>query len=206
MAQTTLDRAQSLKMQVIDKIQRLLNEFATGQLNRDQFNVLYERYSAQLALAQQVLESGNMTLMTNAKDTQSTLALRQEYMGKALGMVIYQNKTGVSIETLGDFDVSAFVISPVLNDFSLLMEAHKTIEPRVEKLEDKRWLLFTGGRYTTVVTLFRNEPSPNQRREIERLHSDFETANEALLEKGTLDSRKMAYPFIVFVQKKLKKA
>ena len=147
-----------------------------------------------------------MELMAKHKDTQSTIGLRQTLMGKAIGMTIYQNRTGVSIETLGDFEVSPFVISPVLSDFSRLMEQDKAIEPRVEKVEDKRWLLFTGAHYTTVVTLFYNEPSPLQTREIERLHRDFETANNLMLEKGRVDSKKLAYPFVVFIQQKLKKA
>jgi hypothetical protein len=204
MAFSTIEKAQAFKMQVIGKIQALLNEFAAGQLNHDQFNALYERYSGQLALAQQALESGNIGLMNGQKDMNTTVGLRQEYMGKAVGMVIYQNRTGVSIETLGNFDVSAYVISPVLNDFSLMMESGRVIVPRVEKLAGKRWLLFNGGAYTTVVTLFHNEPSRSQMREIERLHHDFEVANKGLLERGSLDARQMAYPFIVFVQQKLR--
>ncbi len=204
MALNSMDKAQSFKMQVIDKIQSLLHEFAAGDLNREQFNALYERYSGQLALAQQVLESGNADMLGQNKDKNTTIALRQEHMGKALGMSIYQNRTGVSIETLGEIEVSPFVISPVLNDFSRLMEAGKPIEQRVEMLAEKSWLLFTGGSYSTVVTLFRNEPSPLQMREIERLHHDFEVANKQYLEKGNLDSKKLAYPFMVFIQQKLK--
>lgn len=206
MALNSTDKAQTFKMQVIDKIQSLLHEFAAGDLNREQFNALYERYSGQLALAQQVLESGNADLMGQNADKSTTIALRQEHMGKAIGMTIYQNRTGVSIETLGDFEASPFVIAPVLNDFTRLMEAGKPIEQRVEMLAEKSWLLFTGGAYTTVVTLFHNEPSPLQMREIERLHRDFETANKQHLQTGALDSKKLAYPFMVFVQKKLKRA
>ncbi len=206
MTLNSIEKAQSFKIQVIDKIQKLLNEYATGQLNREQFNVLYERYSGQLALAQQALESGDTLLTAKNGDNKSTIALKQEYMGKAMGMIIYRNKTGVSIETLGDIEVSAFVISPILNEFSMLMETGKAIEPRIVKLEEKRWLLFSGGSYTTVVTLFHNEPSQQQTREIERLHHDFEVANKAMLEKGKLDSEKLAYPFMVFIQQKLKKA
>jgi len=203
-----LDRAQAFKAQVEDKIQALLKEFADGRLNREQFNALYERYSGQLAVAQQAIASGSPAALSQTRDGgQSTIAIRQEHMGKAVGLVIYQNRTGVSIETLGDFDVSAFVISPVLNDFTRMMEAQRLIEQRTIQLDDRRWLLFVGGRFTTVVTLFRNEPSPAQVREIMRLHNDFEIANALLLERGGQpDGQKLAYPFIVFVQQKLKNA
>lgn len=206
MSTEAVAKAQAFRMKVIDKIQALLNEFAEGKLNQEQFNVLYERYSGQLAMAQQALESGSAEAIKQVPGGKSTIALKEEYMGKAVGLVIYQNKTGAAIETLGDFEVSAFVISPILNEFTRMMESHEAIPPRVEKLKDKRSLLFTGKGYTTVVTLFHNPPSPLQIQEIERLHQDFETANAALLEKGLPDSKKMAYPFIVFVQQKLKKS
>lgn len=196
-------KAQAFRLQVIEKIQALLNEFAEGKLNQDQFNVLYERYSGQLALAQQALETGEAPALHSAPGDIGTIALKHEHMGKAVGLRIYQNRTGAQVETLGDFEVSAFVISPVLNEFSVLMQQEKPIQPRVEKLADKRWLLFTGRRYTTVVTLFHNQPSLHQMREIERLHNDFEVANSALLAQSRLDAKQLAYPFIVFVQKKL---
>jgi len=206
MSSEAVAKAQAFKLKVIEKIQGLLNEFAEGKLNQEQFNVLYERYSGQLAMAQQALESGNAEAINQVTAGKSTIALKQEYMGKAIGLGIYLNKSGVAIETLGEFDVSAFVISPVLSEFTPLMESGKPIEPRAGKLKDKRWLLFTGKRFTTVATLFHNPPSPLQIDEIERLHQDFETANAALLERGLLDSKKLAYPFIVFIQKKLKQS
>jgi len=205
MSISSQDKAQAFRQQVERKIQGLLEEFSAGKLNREQFNVLYERYSGQLQLAQQALMSGNAAALDRASGESSTIAIKQAHMGKAVGLVIYQNRTGMSIETLGDFDVSAFVISPILNDFSLMMETQRVIEHRVEALDGKRWLLFVGGRFTTVVTLFHNEPSPMQINEIRRLHNDFEIANHGLLEKGQLDSKQMAYPFMVFVQKKLKR-
>lgn len=206
MSTEAVAKAQAFRMKVIEKIQGLLSEFSAGKLNQEQFNVLYERYSGQLAMAQQALESGSAEAINQVTGGKSTIALKQEYMGKAVGLSIYQNKSGAAIETLGDFEVSAFVISPVLNEFTPLMELGKVIEPRVQKVKDKRWLLFTGKSYTTVATLFHNPPSPQQIQEIERLHQDFETANAALLEKGLPDSKKMAYPFMVFVQHKLKKS
>jgi len=65
------------------------------------------------------------------------------------------------------------------------------------------WLLFTSGKHTMVVTLFRHEPSPAQISEIQRLHSDFEVANTLLLAVDVVETEKLAYPFRVFVQRKL---
>ncbi len=201
-------QAQAFKAQVESKIQALLAEFADGKLNREQFNALYERYSGQLAVAQQALATGRSAASGQLQSSgESTVAIKHEHMGKAVGLAIYQNCTGVCIETLGAFDVSAYVVSPVLNDFNHMAEPQRLMAQRVVALPGQRWLLFAGGRYTTVATLFHNEPSPHQVREILRLHTDFEVANATLLEQGGhLDGQRMAYPFLVFVQQKLRRA
>ena len=126
-------------------------------------------------------------------------------MGKAVGMTIYNNRSGTLLETLGDFEVPPDKLAPILNDFSLMMESGKLVEREVRKIGAKQWLLFAAGRFTTVVTLFHNEPSEQQSREIERLHHDFELANRWFLRSGETDKTKLAYPFMTFVQKKIKK-
>ncbi|MEP6988146.1 MAG: hypothetical protein ABI970_21260, partial [Chloroflexota bacterium] len=95
-------------------------------------------------------------------------------------------------------------LSPILNDFTMMMQSGKSVERETRKISAKQWLVFAGGIFTTVVTLFRNEPSEAQCREIERLHRDFEEANRAFFMSNMIDSTKLAYPFIVFVQRKVR--
>ena len=201
----TSGKAETFMALVEEKIRGLLKEFSEGKLNSEQFHVLYERYSSQRLIAQQAILTGDAQVLANTRNDQSTIAIKQAHMGKALGLTIYSNRTGAAIETLGVFDVSAFKISPTLSVFRQMIADEKTIRPRAERLEDKRWVLFAAERYTTVATLFRNEPSPIQMREIQRLQHDFEVANKALLERATFEAGELAYPFQVFIQRKLKK-
>jgi hypothetical protein len=85
------------------------------------------------------------------------------------------------------------------------MEEGKLIDRRTEKLENRRWLLYSVGTHTTVVVLFQNEPSPIQSREIERLLHDFEQANASFLTKEHVESHKLAYPFMAFIKQKMQK-
>jgi hypothetical protein len=199
------NKAEAYMTQVEEKIRALLREYSEGRLNSGQFHVLYERYSSQRLIAQQAMLTGDEAVLRDTPGEKSTIAIKDEHMGKAIGLRIYHNRSGAVIETLGDFEVSAFVISPVLAEFRQMIAAEKLIRPRAEKIEDKRWLLFAAEPQTTVVTLFRNEPSPLQIREIQRLHHDFEVANGSLLAHNQPDSQRLAYPFHVFVQRKLKK-
>jgi hypothetical protein len=190
------------KAGVQNKIQGVLKEFSEGKLNREQFQSIYQHYTDQLALVDQALAQGQMSSLTGVAG--GTIAIRQAHMGKAIGLVIYHNKSGMLVDTLGDFPISPAHIAPTLNDFSLQMESGALIDRKVEKVADRQWLLYAAGKYSTVVTLFQNEPSQQQSREIERLHHDFETANGKLLAGNHVDSRKLAYPFLTFVEQKIK--
>lgn len=207
MAVDPKSKIQALKAQIQEKIQKLLAEFADGAISREQFHAVYERYTSQLAMAEMAMRSSSPDMvMGMVQDGTSTLVVKEKHMGKAVGMTIYNNRSGTLLETLGDFDVPPEKLSPILNDFSLMMDSGKLVEREVRKIGAKQWLLFAAGNFTTVVTLFHNEPSEQQSREIERLHHDFEQANASFFGKGQVDAAKLAYPFLVFVQQKMKKS
>jgi len=199
-------KAEAFKTEVQQKIQGLIAEFAEGKLSREQFNVLYERYNGQLQIAEHALLSGNPDAVKIAQAGPSTVMVKDALMGKAIGLGIYHNKSGTMVDTLGNFDVPVTLISSVLNDFSMMMQDNKLIDRRVQKVSSKQWLLFAAGKFTTIVTLFQNEPSQQQSREMERMQHDFEEANRAFLQKEQVDKDKLAYPFLSFVQQKLKKS
>lgn len=207
MAADSDSKVRAFKAQVQEKIQKLLTEFADGTISREQFHAIYERYTGQLVIADMALRSqAPEAVIGVVQDGPPTVALREATMGKAIGMLIYNNRTGMLLETLGDFDVPTSRIAPILNDFSMQMENGSLVEREVRRFGPRQWLLFAAGQYTTVVTLFRNEPSELQMREIERLHHDFEAANRAFFNKGSVDAARLAYPFLVFVQKKIRQA
>lgn len=191
-------RLRQLRAQVEAKIHNLLTEFAEGRISREQFQVIYARYDSQLLAAQKGLD------VADVSGGVDTLHVRNVHMGKALGLAIYHHRSGRLIDTLGVFDVPMARIAPTLNDFTRLMESKRLIDRRVERIADRAWLLFAPGEQTTVITLFHNEPSAQQIREIERLHHDFEIANEMSLMGNQVDPTRLAYPFHVFIQQKLK--
>lgn len=204
MSSDSSEKVKVFKALVQQKIQKLIAEFADGAISREQFHVIYDRYTSQLALADMAGMSAMAdTVINMAQEGPSTIAVKEAHMGKAIGMTIYNNRNGTLLETLGDFDVPPTKLAPILNDFTMLMESGKHVDREVRKIGAKQWLMFAAGQYTTVVTLFRNEPSELQIREIERLHHDFEAANMGFFKANQFDANKLAYPFLVFVQKKM---
>lgn len=184
------------------KIRNLLSEFGEGKLSNEQFNILYERYNNQLEMALQVLD-GKSPKSTGSD--MSTIAIKHATTGKAIGLSIYHHKSGMMIETLGNFDLSSDVIAPTLNNFSKKLEDRTFIDPITRKIPSGLWVVFMARHYTTAIVLFKNEPAPAQIRELERLLHDFEEANHNFLDKMSVDTEKLAKPFIGFVRKKLKR-
>ena len=201
MASQNQDRIEVFKVQTQSKIEHLLAEYAEGKINREQFHAVYAHHNAQLKLAEQALQTDDPNMVAGAQG--QTIMIKQAHMAKAIGLMIYHNKSGMYVDTLGAFEIPAARIAPILNDFSMMMEGNRLIDRRVEKLAEHEWLLIAAGNYTTVVTLFHNEPSSAQSREIERLHHDFEVANGRQLSGNRVDASHLAYPFLVFVQQKL---
>jgi hypothetical protein len=206
MAMDSSEKVKAFKATIQQKIQKLISEFADGAISREQFHAIYERYTSQLALADMASVSGAPDAVIGlVQEGPPTIAVKEAHMGKAIGMTIYNNRNGTLLETLGDFDVPPDKLAPILNDFTMLMESGKRVEREVRKIGAKQWLMFAAGKYTTVVTLFHNEPSELQSREIERLHHDFEEANRTFFQNAQVDANKLAYPFLVFVQKKMRR-
>jgi len=201
----TANKAEAFKNEVEGKIQKLIEEFSDGKISKEQFHAIYERYTQQLAIANQAMLSGNNKGVADAQTGPGTIAMRNALMGKALGMVIYHHKSGTILETLGDFDVAVTKISSTLNDFTMLLDSGKLLEAKTQKIEEQQWILFTPGTFTTIVTLFRNEPSKMQSQELKRLHHDFENANQNIISKEVVDKDKLGYPFVVIIRQRFKK-
>ena len=193
-------RAEAFRDEIQRKIRNLLNEFGEGKISNEQFNILYERYNNQLLLANSAIEGkgpqgGDM----------STIAIREATTGRALGLAIYHHRSGIMLETLGNFDLPADVISPVLNAFSEKLEQRIFVDPHIQQLDQQRgqWVVFMARLYTTAIVIFQHEPAKQQIRDLERLLHDFEEANRRMLETNHVNPKKLAWPFVGFVKRKL---
>jgi len=196
-------KAEAFKAEVEEKIQNLIAEFSDGKISREQFNLLYDRYNGQLTIVNEALADNDNTALKEAQNSVPTIFVREATAGKAIGMAIYHHRSGQIIEALGDFDVPVAQLTPALNTIVGQVDAEEFVEPKTVSFERGKWLLFESRKHTTVITIFKNEPSAMQIREMQRLHHDFERANQRFLTKDSVDSKSLAYPFLVFVQRKL---
>jgi len=185
-----------------------VQEFAEGQISREQFHVIYDRYSSQLALADMAAQSmAPGTILDTVNGGESTIAVKEQHMGKAIGMSIYRRVGSTLLETLGSFEVAQEQVRRIVSDFKGWGSDYETrqIGPHQWLLiRTHQWLLIRTGRASTVVTLFHNEPSQMQVNVIARLHGDFERANAAFFKGDSVDAGKLAYPFLTFIQQTIR--
>ncbi|MEP7285818.1 MAG: hypothetical protein ABI947_08625 [Chloroflexota bacterium] len=183
------------------KMKKTVDEFAQGEISREQFHKIYEHYQSQMVMAAQMIaEADTLATITPGE----TVALRRGLTAKAKAVTIYYHATGLLLETIGDFDAPVALISPMLNNIGGQTQRGKIMPTHSEKFRDE-WLLYVPGRYTTAVLQLSNEPAVRQIAILEGMHRDFETANDTALKSGDADSAMLVYPFQSFVRRSVRK-
>ncbi|MBL8132476.1 MAG: hypothetical protein JNL42_11510 [Anaerolineae bacterium] len=185
------------------KIDGVLNEYAAGRISREQFDAVYAHYASQLDLAEAALEESNAGLIEGAAG--KTVGVRQSWLGKARGVLIYHRRSRQFLEALGSFDVQREAFIEQFRRTVASAPGKTGVFFRKESIESGRWLLYTAGKHTLVVTLFGHEPSPAQIAVMQRLHGDFETANQHLIDGESIAAAALAFPFRVVIQRQITK-
>lgn len=200
-----LEKAEAFKSEVEGKIQNLIVEFAAGKISREQFHLLYNRYNGQLSVANEAIAENDMRALKEIQNSVPTIFVKEATAGKAIGMSIFHHDSREFIESLGEFNVPIGQLTPVLHHMISRIDANEFVEPKVVNLKRGQWLIFESRQLTTIVTVFQNEPSAVQIRELQRLHHDFEIANRRFLEMDTVNATLLGYPFLSIVQRSLGK-
>jgi hypothetical protein len=121
-----------LREETRKKIDDLLDQFSRGKINREQFQAVYAHYNSKLESAELALEQNDPSLISSQPG--QTFDILQAHMAKALGIMIYHNRSGLFVDTLGDFDIPPARIAPALNDFTEWMECNRQIDPLIERM------------------------------------------------------------------------
>lgn len=190
--------AEALIAQLRKKLRDLATEFANGEINREQFHTLYERYQSQINLA--ALAADELAARPMGS-TDETIAIRRNLAGKALGLAVYHYRSGRFIETLGNFDIPNADLRPILQDLAERAAAGEPLEPQTHPYGE-HYLLFVAGKYTVSIMLFSHEPVVRQIATVQNMHADFEVANAAVLGRPRVVGE-LAVPFFSLVMRSL---
>ncbi len=173
---------QMLIEQVQSKMRKLADEFAAGEINREQFYKIYEHYQTQINLATAMIAEADV-LSLGTFSPAETIAIRKQLTGKAKAAAVYYHETSQFLETIGDFELPVAMLTTTLTGIADEVERRGTAEP-VSIPVGRDWVLFVPGQYSTAIMVFSNEPVMRQVAIVQNMHHNFETANQAALRSG----------------------
>jgi hypothetical protein len=194
------DQAEDYLHRVQGKIARLAEEFAAGQINRAQFQQLYEHYQRERRTIETWLETAPETddwkrAMTEGK----SIIIRKRHMARVLGYAIYENESGMPVKTIGQFELDAAIVVPMLSAYRSATREIFGAGLRSTVIEGGRWLVFVPGQVTTLMALYTTEPASNQLENLDELHRLFETANRRHLHIKPVLSNVLVFPHVFFL-------
>ncbi len=182
------------------KINKLAEEFASGSINRDQFQQLFDHYQRERNSIQNWMNTA--ALSDDWKDISNegkSIVIRTKHTAKVLGYAIYENEFGMPLNTIGDFEIDPALAVPMLSSYRAATKEIFGGEMRSTQIEGGKWLCFVPGRATTMLALFNTEPAGRQLEIMEDLHRLFEQANRRHLVQRPIDIDQLAFPHTSFL-------
>lgn len=195
-----LENPEEYLERVQGKINKLAEEFAAGEINRAQFQELYDHYRReQQTVKRYVAMSPDSEEWKAATTEGKSVVIRQENVAKVLGYAVYDNISGMPLNTIGEFQVEAELAIPMLSSYRAATKEIFGAGMQSTQIEGGQWLAYLPGEYTTLMTLFSTDPASDQLESLEELHLLFERANRTLLGNPPVDPDELVFPHKYFL-------
>lgn len=195
-----LEDPQAYLQRVQDKINKLAEEFAAGSINQAQFQELYDHYRREQQTVKRYVEMAPQSDEWKAATTEGkSVMIRQQHVAKVLGYAVYDNESGMPLNTIGEFQVEAELAVPMLSSYRAAAKEIFGAGMRSNEIEGGRWLGYMPGEHTTLMALFSTNPASQQLESLEELHLLFERANRTLLSNPPVDPDALVFPHKYFL-------
>jgi hypothetical protein len=182
------------------KINKLAEEFAAGEINRAQFQELYEHYRREQQTVKRYLEMAPDSEEWKAATTEGkSVVIRQENIAKVHGYAVYDNESGMPLSTIGEFQMDADLAIPMLSSYRAATREIFGAGMQSTQIEGGQWVAYMPGEFTTLMTLFSTDPASDQLESLEELHLLFERANRTLLSSLPVDPNDLVFPHKYFL-------
>lgn len=195
-----LEDPQAYLQRVQEKVNTLAEEFAAGSINQSQFQELYEHYRREQQTVKRYIEMAPESDDWKAATTEGkSVLIRQQHSAKVLGYAVYDNESGMPLNTIGEFQIEAELAIPMLSSYRAAAKEIFGAGMRSTEIEGGQWLGYMPGEYTTLMALFSTNPASQQLESLEELHLLFERANRTLLSNPPVDPNELVFPHKFFL-------
>ena len=182
------------------KINRLAEEFAAGMINQVQFQELFDHYRREKQTVRRWLEIAPESDAWKESTTEGkSVIIRAGHEAKVLGYAIYENDSGMPLNTIGQFELEPELVVPMLSSYRAATREIFGAGMRSSEIEGGRWLCFVPGEFTTLMALLSTSPASRQLESMEDLHRLFEKANRNLLGGDLVDPGELVFPHAFFL-------
>lgn len=197
---SALENPEEYLARVQAKINRLAEEFASGQINRAQFQELYDHYRREQQTVKRYVEMAPDSEEWKAATTEGkSVVIRQQNVAKVIGYAVYDNESGMPLNTIGEFEIEAELAIPMLSSYRAATKEIFGAGMRSTEIEGGRWLGYMPGEFSTLMALFSTSPASQQLESLEELHQLFERANRNLLSSPPIDPDELVFPHKYFL-------
>ncbi|MGA2112550.1 MAG: hypothetical protein ABSG98_10445 [Anaerolineales bacterium] len=196
-----LAEAHDYLSKVQDKINKLAEEFASGSVNRLQFQELYAHYQREKQAVETWMENAAGSEDWHAAGLEGrSILIRRQHTAHVLGYAIYENESGMPLRTIGKFEMDPEMFVPMLSSYRSATKEIFGGGMRSTQIEGGQWLCFVAGDFTTLMALFSNEPAGKQLQTLEEVHRLFERANRYLLRRQPVDAEALVLPHMFYLE------
>ncbi|MFQ5942984.1 MAG: hypothetical protein ACE5JF_05475 [Anaerolineales bacterium] len=195
-----LENPEEYLERVQGKINKLAEEFAAGEINRAQFQELYDHYRREQQTVKRYIEMSPESEEWKSATTEGkSVVIRQANVAKVLGYAVYDNVSGMPLNTIGEFQIEAELAIPMLSSYRAATKEIFGAGMQSTQIEGGQWLAYMPGEFTTLMTLFSTDPASDQLESLEELHLLFERANRTLLSNPPVDPEELVFPHKYFL-------
>lgn len=194
------DQAREYLGRVQSKIGKLAEEFASGAINRTQFHELFDHYQREKRTIETWLETAPYSDAWKQASTEGkSVIIRRKHSASVLGYAVYENDSGMPLETIGQFEIDPALAIPMLSSYRAATQEIFGAGLQSTQIEGGRWMCFVPGKFTTLMALFSTEPAAVQLKSLEELHRLFEQANRPFLQAPPINPDSLVFPHSHFL-------
>jgi hypothetical protein len=165
------------------KLDKLVEDFAKGRVNRAQFEELYTHYQEERKTVERLMTSRPSSDAWRLAVTEGqSVNIRRRLAARVLGYAVYASQDEMPLRVYGEFSsLDEKWISPLLD--KVRSDKLFTVGSFDTGSEGASCLCAVSGQFTILLVLFTNEPARVQLQSLEDLHSHFERANSRILSR-----------------------
>lgn len=190
-----MQRAEEALIRLREKMSAIVAEYASGELNRAQFEAVYARYSEQRDITERLLmRDPQSQAWESVIRPGHTGYLMARYAAHVISYAIYDLKTADQVMVTGPIQLQHEQIEAILARLTYIIETRGNPGPTHKELRDDRCVLFVPGDLTTAVVIYTREPAKVQIDRVSDIHSDFERANIHALRQGDFSAGRLVFP------------